>query len=627
MRNESPATFLHALQRVERGVTSAALRDLRSGHAGDRRALARRLLGCSPRTRALVALLRPDLTPAVAQAGGGTALRCALSWLRSGRRAAFSRLTAGDNALLDALHTHGDDLWHAWDAIERVGDGAPHEIVPQWRSVAAALTLLRAWRGDDFEELLRRAGDGDPAALRALALLPGTDTGSSQRALDALLDAQRRGTRPIAQAAREALGALARRHGLSATALAQRADLAAAWPDAGFDGKPARVWPVAPYTVRMRVRDGRAVVSVHSARGALRGVPQAVRRSPVFGEVRAAAQEVRTIARRFVVRFEAALVAQESFTGRALAVLRANPVVADVYDRLVWEVGAQCGVFEDDVLRDHDGDAIPWRDAPAMRVAHPATLASQGLLHPWQHRLLSRAVRQPFPQVFREVYQPDAGDELYCCRFAGRTVLARRAYALLRAREWSPGSGCARREWPAAGVRACLVWALERRAGRAARDQAGLVTTGPVWFERSPQPHVADASCAPVLIAEVPTFVLSEALRDFDLVIGHAGVGEAEFSARDTARFRGALLRDLARLHGLPGIAVGDGAHALIESPLGRLRLHLGTGTVHRHPGGEHVPLSMPAVQQALPVTADGPETAEILALALSLARGEPGAR
>jgi hypothetical protein len=113
-------------------------------------------------------------------------------------------------------------------------------------------------------------------------------------------------------------------------------------------------------------------------------------------------------------------------------------------------------------------------------------------------------------------------------------------------------------------------------------------------------------------------------MRDMDLVVSvaHAGEVDPEASAA-TVEMRQRLLGEICRLLGLKNVAV-ESPRARIEGQLGEYTVHLGSGVVHRIPGGSVciVPVhSQHRGRLFLPFADDDPRTAEVLAKTLLLAR------
>ncbi len=162
-----------------------------------------------------------------------------------------------------------------------------------------------------------------------------------------------------------------------------------------------------------------------------------------------------------------------------------------------------------------------------------------------------------------------------------------------------------------------LVARVEFAGGFLTPLEADLPAIAGAWFTRHGE-HLAQP------LDSVPPVVFSEAMRDLDLVVSvaHAGRADPEATA-STIDMRAALVRETARLMRLASISF-SGAHVLIDGTLGQYSLHLGSGTVHRRPGGAIciVPVgSQHRGRLFVPFADDDPKTAEIMSKVLLLAR------
>src|SRR5690606_1795740 len=90
----------------------------------------------------------------------------------------------------------------------------------------------------------------------------------------------------------------------------------------------------------------------------------------------------------------------------------------------------------------------------------------------------------------------------------------------------------------------------------------------------------------PLQLKDVPPRVFSEVMRDVDLIVSVAHRGEVDPEASaSTVEMRAALIRETCELLGLDNVEVKD-SHALITGQLNEYTVHLGSGIVHRQPGG-----------------------------------------
>jgi hypothetical protein len=153
---------------------------------------------------------------------------------------------------------------------------------------------------------------------------------------------------------------------------------------------------------------------------------------------------------------------------------------------------------------------IPVPPGSLVQLVHPVHLAA-GELAGLRKLCQDLQVTQPLRQLWRETYTPAADelDALYTERYAGHILRFNHAYGAARSRGWAGGflSGAwdggntanARRDYPAAGLRACWAIAHFDDSSDIAVD---LCLTERVWF--SP---LSDVVMAPVPLADVPAEV------------------------------------------------------------------------------------------------------------------------
>ncbi|NKB18060.1 MAG: hypothetical protein HC770_08250 [Pseudanabaena sp. CRU_2_10] len=118
--------------------------------------------------------------------------------------------------------------------------------------------------------------------------------------------------------------------------------------------------------------------------------------------------------------------------------------------------------------------------------------------------------------------------------------------------------------------------------------------------------------------------VFSEVMRDLDLVVSvaHQGGVDPEASA-STVEMRSVLIRETNRLLKLTNVNLQNN-YALIEGELGSYSVHLGSGVVHRQPGGALCIIPIHSQHRGrlfLPFADDDPKTAEVISKILLLAK------
>ncbi|WP_433390735.1 DUF4132 domain-containing protein [Micromonospora sp. KLBMP9576] len=201
-----------------------------------------------------------------------------------------------------------------------------------------------------------------------------------------------------------------------------------------------------------------------------------------------------------------------------------HPLARTLARRLVWTVDGVACCWGGDALRTVDGSVVEPAGDATVRLWHP--VADPTSVLPWRDFLARHAITQPFPQAHREQYlltDAERATGTYSNRFAAHIVRQHRLNALLSRRGWSyvqhRNDGASHQvPWlalPDWGLRAELnVAGIEDRGDDLVFDTMGTDQLSFVRGERTP-----------VQLAEVPPVVLSEVMRDVDLFVATAGVG------------------------------------------------------------------------------------------------------
>jgi hypothetical protein len=631
---ESDPVALHALHAVKWSFDF--------GERGP--ALARRLAVFAPRTLATVSLLRSDLDDEIAQALEAEAHERALAWLRSSTTAAWKTAREGPRWLLNWCarwsEVVGDAVERLWllglppmpsarlleafqgepaNASAAQAESERYALVERFvcahlcsdfTRVSLNLDYADALAGRAEDTLLQRAREDTITAVRALGLCAGDDS----KRVELLLSLKRRGSRSARAAAQEALDLIARRHGLAdAAELERRQELTLAWSDGGLEGRRSRVWwDLGSYRVKLSAVNGKVSVIAYGRRGPLKSIPRAVREHPDFADITHMRRELTQQYGEFRKGLEEAMITGRAYSRAELAMLRSNPVFADLIGRLALAAGEEVKLGREEFA----GDAC---------IAHPAHLLACGALETWQRAIVDERVVQPFKQCFREVYRP-LPDEVGAHgsdRFAGHHVLVPRAFALLRSRGYSPGRGEARRDWPHAGIQSHFTWGCDRpkldyHFREDGRDEP--VVTGDIRFY-----HLgADGKRGDAMtIGEVPPIVFSETMRDADLVVSLAAAGELGFTSEQTVQLRLALVRQLARILRLSNVAAPDtGSYVIVQGEMATYRVHLGSASIFVEPTGAHLPPPQQASSpDYVPFEDVDSRTAEVLRVVVALSR------
>ena len=363
--------------------------------------------------------------------------------------------------------------------------------------------------------------------------------------------------------------------------------------------------------------DGDAELSYTKGGEPLKSLPADVKKNPKVVEVLERKKNLSRLAASTKRSLEQAMCAGDLFRAAELKSLMEHALVRPLLERLVLKTPAGMGypVKGGAALKGWDGKTIPVKAADEWSVAHPLDLLDAGDWHEWQGECFRAERRQPFKQVFREVYVLTAAekeDHDKSRRYSGHQVNEQQSKALFATRGWSTKDDISKL-YRAAN----LVVSVEFDHGYSTPADAAAPAVREAVFHRR-----GDWKTLP--LADVPKKVFSEVMRDLDLVVSVAHVGGVDPEAtQSTVAMRADLVRETCRLLRLANVKL-DSKHALIDGEYGRYSVHLGSGVVHKQPGGSLCVVPVNAQHRGrlfLPFADDDPRTAEMVSKVLLLAR------
>ncbi|WP_405449018.1 DUF4132 domain-containing protein [Streptomyces erythrochromogenes] len=395
----------------------------------------------------------------------------------------------------------------------------------------------------------------------------------------------------------------------------------------------------------LAVRGNRAVLAWHNAAGKqVRTVPATVRRDHAeeLRELKGLVKDIEKSLSAQAERLDRQFLARRRWTyGQWRERYLDHPLVATLARRLIWTVDGTPVCFADGALRTL-ADA-PLADATLTEGAtvelwHPAGREPAEVLA-WREWLERHAVTQPFKQAHREVYlltDAERRTRTYSNRFAAHILRQHQFNSLAAARGWhnrlrlcvDDSAPPATRELPQWGLRAEYWIEGEGHEYGIDTTESGTylrLRTDQVRFYPidAPQNRASTygggyamwpvegrrTEAEPLPLAEVPELVLSEVMRDVDLFVGVASVGNdptwsdggPQGRFRDywtsygfgelgaSAETRRALLERL-----VPRLAVADrctveGRFLHVRGELHTYRIHLGSGNILMSPNDQYL--------------------------------------
>ena len=317
---------------------------------------------------------------------------------------------------------------------------------------------------------------------------------------------------------------------------------------------------------------------------------------------------------------EQAMLSQTLFTAAELGKILEHPVVKAMLSKLVLfnpETQAS-GFWQDGKLLNAEGTLTPLKATDKLLIAHPSHLFYAVQWDLYQKYLFDKEIKQPFKQVFRELYIPTK-DELETSnrseRYQGHQVQPQKTVALLRGRGWTVNyEEGLQKVYHKEGFRATIYAAADWYTPS---DVEAPTLEYVVFY------NLKDGKEVPM--KEINPVIFSEVMRDVDLVVSVAHVGGVDPEAsHSTMQMRGALARESARLFKLQNVEVKE-RYILVKTEHGDYSLHLGSGMISK--GG--LQINVVAVQSQhrgrvfLPFVDDDPKTAEIISKMKLLSEGK----
>jgi hypothetical protein len=295
-----------------------------------------------------------------------------------------------------------------------------------------------------------------------------------------------------------------------------------------------------------------------------------------------------------------------------------HPLVGILARRLIWHfrLGDQTssGAWQDGQLVDAEDRVLDWpTDEAQVRLWHPISSSVESV-QAWRQWLDRHQVTQPFKQAHREVYiltDAERNTATYSNRFAAHIIRQHQFSALCRERGWKYHL---QGNWDSANTPTVDLPEWELRAefwvdqpdpnlNESLASPSGVslyLSTDQVRFYRR---------AAQLPLTEVPALVFSEVMRDVDLFVGVASVGNdptwhdrgeagglgqywhnfAFGELSESAKTRSEVL---ARL--LPRLKIADRCSLedkflMVRGQLRTYKIHLGSGNVLMDPNGQYL--------------------------------------
>jgi len=366
--------------------------------------------------------------------------------------------------------------------------------------------------------------------------------------------------------------------------------------------------------------NGKADILVSKNGKSLKSIPSKYNKNEYVIELKAVKTDLTNQYKRAKEVLERSMERQDSFKLDELTKMMKNPVISPLLEVLVFRLKEHLGYFVDGKLvsiADRGDYSIDANDE--ILIAHPFDLYDSGQWSEYQRDLFTRKIKQPFKQVFRELYIPNQ-DELDAgtasMRYAGHQVQPRKTVSLLKNRNWTVSyeEGLQKvfyKENIIAKIYAMADWFSPSDV-----ESPTLETVE--FLDRHTYKNIE--------LKNVPKLLFSETMRDVDLVVSVAHVGGVDPEASlTTIEMRRAIVTESIRLMKLDNVRV-EGNFALIEGQLGEYSVHLGSANAYKQASGALFIVPVHSQHRGrifLPFMDEDPRTAEIVSKILMLAQDQ----
>ena len=306
------------------------------------------------------------------------------------------------------------------------------------------------------------------------------------------------------------------------------------------------------------------------------------------------------------------------FYGYEIENLMTNPVIAPILKSLVFKMGNHLGYYVDNKLKSAKKKFVAVKDDSLLKIAHCFDLFESGEWATYQKDIFDRELRQPFKQVFRELYVKtvDEKGRDKSLRYAGHQVQPAKTVALLKTRRWIiDGQEGLEKVYYKENIIA-KIFALADWFSPADIEAPTLEEVQ--FFDRK--------TFKPILIDDVPDLIFTEVMRDIDLVVSVAHIGDVDPEAsHSTIEMRKAIIEFNCKLFKLKNVTFTEN-HALIKGERAEYSIHLGSGLIHQKAGSAINVLPVHSQHRGrvfLPFIDDDPKTAEIMAKVILFAQDD----
>lgn len=286
-----------------------------------------------------------------------------------------------------------------------------------------------------------------------------------------------------------------------------------------------------------------------------------------------------------------------------------NMVVSPILENLVMKAKDKLGFYKDKSIIDINGSKVELQDDDLVTIAHSLDLYKSGRWSDYQKHLFDNKIKQPFKQVFRELYvktQDELGKDT-TLRYSGNQIQPSKTVALLRGRRWVVD---AQEGLQKVYYKQNIIAKIYALADWFSPSEVEAPTLE--WVE-----FYDRKTFKKMMIDDIPELIFTEVMRDVDLVVSIAHIGGVDpQTSHSTIEMRQSIIKFNLPLFKIDNVSFKE-KHAIIKGKLADYTVHLGSGLVHQKAGAVINVLPVHSQHRGklfLPFIDEDPKTAEIMA-------------
>lgn len=292
-------------------------------------------------------------------------------------------------------------------------------------------------------------------------------------------------------------------------------------------------------------------------------------------------------------------------------------LISQIARKLIWQIKDNTALYSDGKWLDVKGEELEIKENTVVTLWHPINSTTEEVLA-WRERLESLEIIQPLKQAYREIYiltDAEINTRVYSNRMAAHILKQHQFNSLAAVRGWKyqlmgayddgRDNEAASKAIPEYGLTAQF-WIDEIIDDTDAFNDAGI------WFYvATDQIRFCNENDQPVPLIDIPKLVLSEIMRDADLFVGVASVGNdpqwqdggpdgrqdyrdywQSYSFGDlteVAKTRKVVLERLLPRLKLKDVAKIDGKFLVVQGKKNKYKIHIGSGNILIAPADKYL--------------------------------------